>query len=137
MPERRRDRSSRSSTSSASIVGTIANTPFACSTVRPQSVATSAPQPACHLWASGDLGAECHLGGGWLSLVGPSEGLAAGVDALGSVVGKQSYQNTLALFRDLSSRINLDAIPLITTDGFKFYERVIDGRLGQRVSMAK
>src|SRR5262249_39433209 len=33
-----------------------------------------------------------------------------------TVVGKRSYQNTLSLFRDLSSRMNLEAIPLITTD---------------------
>ena len=42
-----------------------------------------------------------------------------------TVVGKRSYRNTLDLFRDLSNRITLQAIPLITTDGFKFYERVI------------
>src|SRR5262249_2213344 len=42
-----------------------------------------------------------------------------------TVVGKRSYQNTLALFRDLSSRMNLEVLPLITTDGFGFYERVI------------
>jgi transposase-like protein/IS1 family transposase len=41
------------------------------------------------------------------------------------IVGKRSYQNTLALFRDLSRRMSLETIPLITTDGFKFYERVI------------
>jgi transposase-like protein/IS1 family transposase len=42
-----------------------------------------------------------------------------------TVVGKRSYRNTLALFRDLSKRMSLEAIPLITTDGFTFYERVI------------
>ena len=42
-----------------------------------------------------------------------------------TVVGRRSYQNTLALFRDLSSRMNLEQIPLITTDGFGFYEKVI------------
>ena len=42
-----------------------------------------------------------------------------------TVVGKRSYQNTLALFRDLSSRMNLEQIPLIVTDGFGFYEKVI------------
>jgi transposase-like protein/IS1 family transposase len=42
-----------------------------------------------------------------------------------TMVGKRSYQNTLALFRDLSRRMSLETIPLITTDGFKFYERVI------------
>ena len=34
-----------------------------------EAVASSAPQTACDLWASGDLGAQCHLGSGWLSLV--------------------------------------------------------------------
>jgi transposase-like protein/IS1 family transposase len=41
------------------------------------------------------------------------------------LVGKRSYHNTLSLFRDLSKRMNLEVAPLITTDGFKFYERVI------------
>jgi hypothetical protein len=31
----------------------------------------------------------------------------------------------LALFRDLSSRMNLEVVPLITTDGFGFYEKVV------------
>ncbi len=42
-----------------------------------------------------------------------------------TMVGKRSYQNTLVLFRDLSRRMNLEIAPLVTTDGFKFYERVI------------
>ena len=42
-----------------------------------------------------------------------------------TMVGKRSYRNTLDLFRDLSNRMNLEVTPLITTDGFKFYERVI------------
>jgi IS1 family transposase len=42
-----------------------------------------------------------------------------------TVVGKRSYQNTLSLFRDLSSRINFEQIPLVVTDGFGFYEKVI------------
>jgi transposase-like protein/IS1 family transposase len=42
-----------------------------------------------------------------------------------TVVGKRSYQNTLALFRDLSSRMNLEQIPLVVTDGFGFYEKVV------------
>jgi transposase-like protein/IS1 family transposase len=42
-----------------------------------------------------------------------------------TVVGKRSYQNTLSLFRDLSSRMNFEQIPLVVTDGFGFYERVI------------
>ena len=42
-----------------------------------------------------------------------------------TVVGKRSYQNTLVLFRDLSRRMSLEIIPLITTDGFGFYEKVV------------
>jgi IS1 family transposase len=42
-----------------------------------------------------------------------------------TMVGKRRYRNTLDLFRDLSHRMNLEVISLITTDGFKFYERVI------------
>jgi hypothetical protein len=41
------------------------------------------------------------------------------------VVGRRSYQSTLALFRDIAELANQEDIPLITTDGFKFYERVI------------
>ena len=42
-----------------------------------------------------------------------------------TVVSKRSYRNTLDLFRDVLNRMNFEIIPLITTDGFKFYERVI------------
>jgi len=42
-----------------------------------------------------------------------------------TIVGQRSYRNTLDLFRDLSKRMSLEAIPLTTTDGFKFYEKVI------------
>jgi transposase-like protein/IS1 family transposase len=42
-----------------------------------------------------------------------------------TIVGKRSYRDTLNLFRDLSKRMSLETIPLITTDGFKFYETVI------------
>ena len=42
-----------------------------------------------------------------------------------TVVGRRSYQNTLALFRDVGERATIEDIPLITTDGFEFYERVI------------
>src|SRR5215469_4040923 len=42
-----------------------------------------------------------------------------------TVVGRRSYQNTLTLFRDVAERANPEDIPLITTDGFEFYERVI------------
>jgi hypothetical protein len=42
-----------------------------------------------------------------------------------TVVGKRSYRNTLDLFRDVSNRMTLEQIPLIVTDGFGFYEKVI------------
>jgi hypothetical protein len=51
-----------------------------------------------------------------------------------TVVGKRSYQNTLALFRNVSSRMTLKQIPLIVTDGFGFYEKVI-GRFWASVSL--
>jgi IS1 family transposase len=41
------------------------------------------------------------------------------------VVGRRSYANTLALFRNIAERISHDGVLLITTDGFEFYERVI------------
>ena len=42
-----------------------------------------------------------------------------------TVVGRRSYENTMALFRDIAERGNPGDIPLITTDGFEFYERVV------------
>ena len=42
-----------------------------------------------------------------------------------TVVGKRSYQNTLSVFRNLSRRMNLEQIPLVVTDGFGFYEKVV------------
>jgi transposase-like protein/IS1 family transposase len=42
-----------------------------------------------------------------------------------TMVGKRSYQNALVLFRDLFGRMSLETIPLITTDGFGFYEKVV------------
>jgi transposase-like protein/IS1 family transposase len=42
-----------------------------------------------------------------------------------TVVGRRSYENTLTLFRDIAARANDHDIPLITTDGFEFYERVV------------
>ena len=42
-----------------------------------------------------------------------------------TVVGKRSYRNTLDLFRDLSNRTKGNGVPLITTDGFKFYRTVV------------
>jgi IS1 family transposase len=42
-----------------------------------------------------------------------------------TVIGKRSYRSTLDLFRNLSQRMNPEVIPLITTDGFQFYKKVI------------
>jgi hypothetical protein len=42
-----------------------------------------------------------------------------------TIVGRQSYRCTLTLFRDISGRMNLERVPLITTDGFTFYAKVI------------
>ena len=50
-----------------------------------------------------------------------------------TVVGKRNYQNTLALFRNVSSRMILEQIPLVVTDRFGFYEKVVRRLLGQRV----
>jgi hypothetical protein len=47
-----------------------------------------------------------------------------------TVVGRRSYRNTLALFRDIASRMNLERVPLIATDGFQFYKRVVGRILG-------
>jgi len=42
-----------------------------------------------------------------------------------TVVGKRSYRNTLTLFRNLCARSNGSTVPLIATDGFKFYRQVV------------
>ena len=47
-----------------------------------------------------------------------------------TVIGKRSYRNTLDLFRDFSDRMNPEVAPLVTTDGFKFYERVTGRAFG-------
>src|SRR5262249_48935135 len=41
------------------------------------TVSSATSQTASHLWPSSDLGAQCHLGSRWLSLVRASEGPAA------------------------------------------------------------
>ena len=41
---------------------------------------------------------------------------------LSTVTGRRSYRNTLALLRDVASRIDLERVPLIVTDGFEFCE---------------
>src|SRR5688572_10564747 len=42
-----------------------------------------------------------------------------------TVVGRRSYRNTLALFQDVVSRMNLERAALIATDGFQFYTKVV------------
>ena len=42
-----------------------------------------------------------------------------------TVVGRRSYRNTLALLGDVSNRMDFGRLPLIVTDGFDFYERVV------------
>jgi IS1 family transposase len=42
-----------------------------------------------------------------------------------TVVGKRSYRNTLKLFRELCARSVGSHLPLIATDGFKFYRQVV------------
>ena len=42
-----------------------------------------------------------------------------------TVVGRRSYRNTLALVRDVASRMTFTTCPLIVTDGFEFYGTVI------------
>ena len=48
-----------------------------------------------------------------------------------TVVGRRSYRSTLTLFRDISSRSHLERVPLIATDGFAFYVKVIRRVFGQ------
>ena len=42
-----------------------------------------------------------------------------------TVVGRRSYQNTLALVRDVASRMTFTTCPVIVTDGFEFYGKAI------------
>jgi transposase-like protein/IS1 family transposase len=42
-----------------------------------------------------------------------------------TVVGRRSYRNTLALVRDVASRMTFTTCPVIVTDGFEFYGPVI------------
>ncbi len=42
-----------------------------------------------------------------------------------TVVGRRSYRNPLTFFRDVENRISFARLPLIATDGFEFYERVV------------
>jgi len=42
-----------------------------------------------------------------------------------TVVGRRSYRNTLALLRDVANRMDWERLPLIVTDGFDFYDKVV------------
>ena len=39
--------------------------------------------------------------------------------------GRRSYRNTLALLHNITYRMDVERLPLIVTDGFEFYERVV------------
>ena len=42
-----------------------------------------------------------------------------------TVTGRRSYRNTLALLRDVANRMDFERFPLIVTDGFDFYAKVV------------
>ena len=42
-----------------------------------------------------------------------------------TVTGRRSSRNTLALLRDIANRMEVERLPLIVTDGFEFYEKVV------------
>jgi IS1 family transposase len=48
-----------------------------------------------------------------------------------TVVGRRSYRNTRALLRDVRNRSRIGNSPLIVTDGFEFYTRVVGGVFGR------
>ena len=52
-----------------------------------------------------------------------------------TVVGKRSYQSTFSVFRSVSCRMNLKQIPLVVSDGFGFYEKVVRRSLRASVSL--
>ena len=47
-----------------------------------------------------------------------------------AVVGRRSYRNTQALFKDLLARMRELSFPLIVTDGFEYYEKVVQRLFG-------
>ena len=50
-----------------------------------------------------------------------------------TVTGRRSYRNTRALLRDIANCMELEHLPLIVTDGFEFYERVVRRLFGPAV----
>jgi transposase-like protein/IS1 family transposase len=47
-----------------------------------------------------------------------------------TIVGRRSYRNTFAPFQGIVSRMKFDRLPLIATDGFDFYRKVVRRILG-------
>ena len=54
-----------------------------------------------------------------------------------TVVGRRSYRNTWALMRDISTRMEFATCPVIVTDGFDFYEKVIRRVFGPAVLLGQ
>ena len=54
-----------------------------------------------------------------------------------TVVGRRSYRNTWALMRDISTRMEFATCPVIVTDGFDFYEKVIRRVCGPAVLLGQ
>ena len=54
-----------------------------------------------------------------------------------TVVGRRSYRNTLAIVRDVADRMAFEGLPLIVTDGFDFYKKVVRRVFGQAVLYAQ
>jgi transposase-like protein/IS1 family transposase len=54
-----------------------------------------------------------------------------------TVVGRRSYRNTLALFQDVASQMNLEHVPLIATDGFESTRELFVAFSDQRVCTAR
>ena len=50
-----------------------------------------------------------------------------------TVTGRRSYRNTLALLGDIANRVEFERLPLVVTDGFDFYEKVVRRVLGPAV----
>ena len=50
-----------------------------------------------------------------------------------TVTGRRSYRNPLALLRDIANRMEFERVPLIVTDGFDFYEKVVRRVFGPAV----
>jgi hypothetical protein len=55
----------------------------------------------------------------------------------GTVVGRRSYRNTPELFRNVVNRSEGSEKPLIVTDGFEFYGRVVGKVFGRNCLYAQ